>query len=119
MLANYLLLQRAGRHIDILDQLNYKNVYNAESPETSPIWREDDDNPNYVVKLMFRCKLLWTAYEEVKAILHLIIKQEELFTRKNSQLAILLQKFTDMDENESFELDGNQVAIVIKGIMIV
>lgn len=45
---------------------------------------------NTVIKLLLRCKTLWSVYSEVKKILQLVAKQEDIFAEEDGVIAAII-----------------------------
>lgn len=59
-------------------QVLHQNLLIADAASSS-VFKDDDLSREYLIELFMRCKYLYTVYGEVKKILILILRQEDIF----------------------------------------
>ena len=112
VLSDHLLLSTASVEEDIADQLEKQNPSSPKSAEkrTSIILRKhlyQRVTINTVIMLLLRSKKLYQAMYEVRKILVLVLKHDEMFNREDGPIYACIQKYekqpglpiTDQDES--------------------
>ena len=62
-------------------------------------------NNNVVIKLLLRCKQIYEALNEIKKILQLILRQEELFDEQDGDVILCIQKYETVTFSQVSESD--------------
>ena len=66
-----------------------------------------------VLLLLYRCKKLYDGYYELRNILQLILKQQEVFKNTKHVMAQLVKSYCRLDV---FEMDNTQLNTTFKGL---